>query len=1015
MGGAFGTHQFLCQKAYEKLSKHPAFSYVKFPSIEEIVNFSGVRPTLGEGYSLAVVGEGPDNPEKSYFSWHYYNPITGKGDAPMIIGEYYEMLRANMEDRNDDARDPLNDNLSPAARNAAYLGHYIQDMACIFHVAGMPRSGEIKMTKLPGTNVTGTFRIFDYGLWKKVTEEANKDTHGKTDWFDPNYYDGSTSPVKGSSHYSYEAFIEVAYKNDAYFAKSVDDLVFEKESGVSPLWDNSENNKAVSFAKKMASETRGRIDSREPDAWFDTETYQKDMALAVNSINLSVTDFLADVVWVGTSAAIDAKAREIFDAIYPMIKKHITVPYTDWNRAIQGTYTLWRASFSAVVIKPGNIELRRMKDKENSYKLWIRVDNVEPDDDAVDVKVSYNSEGAAQGSGSKNAGTINKSSETEWLELSGELYVKDQKLLKDGEIHFKIESKFNKAPDSGVSVFVVPAKDIRVEEPYKMPDVVGSNAEWAKGFLAEKPYELAVTVNEIGYADAANKAFTVSSQTIEPGTFVEPGDAVTLDAYTKYMIEVPDVVGKNKKQAIKELLGKFNPASLDIPVESGQVPDIVIEQEPAGKSMAEPGSDVIIKVSKPKTKPPVVTPPEGAEDSTAGEGEKEPQGPEEDVEIPIIADIVMSPGGGSAEIGKYFEFTAVPIDIEGKAVSEKVFNKLDFTWFVNDPGVATIASHKNAAIVSGIKEGNVNVICTAGGAMGIGSFQVTDKEGIENVTEKDDEWTGEHLDNEQEYMETGEIREAYYALFRPVAPKVREDRKPKRYDGEEEEAWKARRKAAYESLTYSDFYFEEQSIEKSPLILRFDRAAVDVYKRENFTQNSKWASKVKITFVNKENARSELQGTILLICENTYDSLESILSAFPGLRAKEDLKPLEFTNSDGTALFSKDGSTATVGPIKAGWTEADKRDSVELVKKILILIDCFITTAVYGYWDQAKIDVFRRFRDEIMLKTELGTRLVDLYYEHGPHYAEKIYDKPGIKRIIRFYLDIIGYFLKKVV
>jgi hypothetical protein len=47
--------------------------------------------------------------------------------------------------------------------------------------------------------------------------------------------------------------------------------------------------------------------------------------------------------------------------------------------------------------------------------------------------------------------------------------------------------------------------------------------------------------------------------------------------------------------------------------------------------------------------------------------------------------------------------------------------------------------------------------------------------------------------------------------------------------------------------------------------------------------------------------------------------------------------------------------------------------------------------------DEESLNVLREFRDKILLKTEKGKRLVDLYYEYSPILIKLIKDKPELK------------------
>lgn len=60
---------------------------------------------------------------------------------------------------------------------------------------------------------------------------------------------------------------------------------------------------------------------------------------------------------------------------------------------------------------------------------------------------------------------------------------------------------------------------------------------------------------------------------------------------------------------------------------------------------------------------------------------------------------------------------------------------------------------------------------------------------------------------------------------------------------------------------------------------------------------------------------------------------------------------------------------------------------------------CFIATAAYGGSDAAPVMVLRRFRDQVLLKSEFGKEIVDMYYLNSPRIAELI-DRHAAMRIV---------------
>ena len=62
---------------------------------------------------------------------------------------------------------------------------------------------------------------------------------------------------------------------------------------------------------------------------------------------------------------------------------------------------------------------------------------------------------------------------------------------------------------------------------------------------------------------------------------------------------------------------------------------------------------------------------------------------------------------------------------------------------------------------------------------------------------------------------------------------------------------------------------------------------------------------------------------------------------------------------------------------------------------------CFIATACYGDYNSMEVRAFRRFRDDVLLKSYLGRLFVSLYYLLSPPIADLISKSDKSKRIIR--------------
>ncbi len=67
---------------------------------------------------------------------------------------------------------------------------------------------------------------------------------------------------------------------------------------------------------------------------------------------------------------------------------------------------------------------------------------------------------------------------------------------------------------------------------------------------------------------------------------------------------------------------------------------------------------------------------------------------------------------------------------------------------------------------------------------------------------------------------------------------------------------------------------------------------------------------------------------------------------------------------------------------------------------------CFIATAAYGDRDAPEVEQLRRFRDDVLLQTRLGTAFVRLYYTVSPPVARIIARRPKLRLAARKALDM---------
>ena len=177
------THQYILTEARKLASSDPAFVQ-KFPSAEELMNYDYVIVT-----PLGKSGPGPDVDGASPYSWHYYNPRTGKGLAPRKVGDFFNVMmhkRVRGESQ---------------AREAAWAAHFLADMFVPYHVVGMPEEAawQVFMGGIPmEERETGPAELYsrqspapagwggggDFSSALELFLEYPRQTK-RSDWFDP--------------------------------------------------------------------------------------------------------------------------------------------------------------------------------------------------------------------------------------------------------------------------------------------------------------------------------------------------------------------------------------------------------------------------------------------------------------------------------------------------------------------------------------------------------------------------------------------------------------------------------------------------------------------------------------------------------------------------------------------------------------------------------------------------------------------------------------------------------------
>lgn|GEM_PF-2881366 len=580
---AFATHQFLSQKAYQLLAEHPVIraGYVRFPDLAAIV----LHGSIDQGQN----GLGPDNPGNSLYSWHWYNPNleyepgSGNGLTPKKVAEYLLGLKNLLMSQGleggamaPSARRGTGPSPSDGAHEAAYLAHFIQDMTCAFHVVGMPvpptagpdpirlyRNDAVKRRM-----IAGPFRVFTEDMWDDVVGHAAAAfaDDGKADWFDPNYYDGAwPADVKNSGHFQYEAAVEVAYMKDVLNHGARWDALLATGL-VSPVWKRGVS--AEVFTRLVARATQSKY-TVTGGALFPPE--------------------------------LRAEGR-------------VEVPYDDWWRAIQATYTLWRQAFSALVVLPEDLKLVKLAGERDVYQLHAVVRNLEPEADATDVRLAYEIPGSRDQKGEGRVPKIPLSRASEWIPLSGKVRIADPGIHGDrivydgaGTVRLTVTGRYP-LPDAEEAIREVPLRDVRIEGRV-LPDMTGWTRIEVVDYMSRNGLVLAPR-EDAGVAETPDQQFAVKEQSPSPRTVVAAGDTVAVSFWGRFKVKVPDIT--RPAVPLQEAIRMIRAAGLSakepfwhVRVDDSVPEGTAVEQSPAPGTLVLPGSGVTFKVAvhRPVTYP----------------------------------------------------------------------------------------------------------------------------------------------------------------------------------------------------------------------------------------------------------------------------------------------------------------------------------------------------------------------------------------------------------------------------
>ncbi|MHC1774286.1 MAG: CFI-box-CTERM domain-containing protein [Lentimicrobium sp.] len=88
-------------------------------------------------------------------------------------------------------------------------------------------------------------------------------------------------------------------------------------------------------------------------------------------------------------------------------------------------------------------------------------------------------------------------------------------------------------------------------------------------------------------------------------------------------------------------------------------------------------------------------------------------------------------------------------------------------------------------------------------------------------------------------------------------------------------------------------------------------------------------------------------------------------------------------------------------PYIEGATSTEGQNSTDSSKE-----GCYIATTCYGSYNAPQVFVFRKYRDDVLAKSTIGTIIIKIYYKFSPFWADKLKNHLHLNKLIRIiFLD----------
>lgn len=228
----------------------------------------------------------------------------------------------------------------------------------------------------------------------------------------------------------------------------------------------------------------------------------------------------------------------------------------------------------------------------------------------------------------------------------------------------------------------------------------------------------------------------------------------------------------------------------------------------------------------------------------------------------------------------------------------------------------------------------------------------------------------------------------------------------------------------YRGLTLEDLAFRTTTI---PALLHVHEVSLGLGQAAFCTKGERIALPVKADGKVRDNSGEEsllsFDGALLFEIMAASRDRDTVLEAYPELKLQvsqknyEQISPLlHFERADGTALARINKGAfkgeVTTGPIREGWPRDLKQKDLDFVKKDPELAkNCFLSTTVYGTQDNAQLRTFRGFRDQVLMASHGGRRIVETYYRTGPAVSAMLQGRKNVAGMLVPLFDKLAAFL----